>query len=148
MSTTYKTKHSIGASRPDGWPERLVQFIEDSADRQFKWGDFDCSQFCIQAETAIYQQTRWADLIGGYKTERGANSRIKKAGADSLWDLIDSRMDRYPSAKMAKRGDWVGHYTESGESLGIMLERHFVCVRVDAGLSIEPLSDAVIAWRC
>lgn len=148
MSTICKTKHLIGANRPDGWPERLLNFIQSQSDRPFQWGAFDCSQFCIQAEQAIYQDTRWHDLIGGYKTERGANSRIKKAGADSLWSLIDSRMERLPSVKMAQRGDWIGHYTESGESLGIMLERNFACVHIIGGLSIEPLSEAVVAWRC
>lgn len=144
---TYKTKHWTGVNRLANWPERLAEFLSSNSDTSFEWGSFDCSQFCIQAEQSIYGQTRWEDLIGGYKTERGALGRIKRAGGDSLWDLIDQRMERLPSVKMAKRGDWIGHYTEQGESLGILVDSRFACVDIESGLNLLPMSEAVVAWR-
>jgi len=146
MSTISKTKHWTGANRLSDWPERLSQFIADNAETEFVWGASDCSQFCIQAEQAMYGNTRWEDMIGGYKTQRGALGKIKKK-ADSLWQLIDQRMERLPSVKMAQRGDWVGHYTDDGESLGILMDGHLVCVHLDRGLVFLPMSDAVVAWR-
>lgn len=95
----------------------------------------------------MYGDTRWGDLIGGYKTQRGALSRIRKKGAESLWELIDQRMERLDSVKLAQRGDWIGHYTESGESLGIVIDDRFVCVHLDRGLVFVPLTEAVVAWR-
>lgn len=144
---TYKTKPLIGVNRLPNWPENLSQLVQKNQDTPFQWGAFDCSQFCIQAELAMYGDTRWDDLIGGYKTEKGAIARIKRKGADSLWSLIDQRMDRLPSAKMAQRGDWIGHYTESGESLGILIDSRFACVDIDSGLNLLPISRAVCAWR-
>ena len=142
-----KTKPWIGANRQPNWPERLAEFIADNLKTPFEWGSFDCSQFCIQAEQSIYGDTRWTDLIGGYKTERGALGRIRRAGSDSLWDLIDQRMERLESVKMAQRGDWIGHYTESGESLGILVDSRFACVDIESGLNLLPISEAVVAWR-
>lgn len=144
---TYKTKPSIGANRLSNWPERLSALVTSNSDTQFQWGTFDCSQFCIQAEQAMYGTTRWTDLIGGYKSEKGALARIKRKGAESLWDLIDQRMERLPSVKMAQRGDWIGHYTADGESLGIMIDNRFACVDIESGLNLLPLSMAVCAWR-
>lgn len=147
MSMTCKTKHLIGVNRLSDWPERLAEFIDQNLSTEFQWGSFDCSQFCIQAEQSIYGDTRWTDLIGGYKTERGALGRIKRAGGESLWNLIDQRMERLESVKMAKRGDWIGHYTDHGESLGIMLDGRIACVDVESGLNFLPLECAEIAWR-
>lgn len=144
---TYKTKHSTGVNRLANWPERLAEFLSSNSDTPFEWGSFDCSQFCIQAEQAIYGETRWPDLVGGYKTERGALGRIKRAGGESLWDLIDSRMQRLESVKMAQRGDWIGHYTEYGESLGILVDSRFACVDIESGLNLLPITEAVVAWR-
>lgn len=144
---TCKTKLSTGANRLNDWPERLYQLIDTNQSTPFQWGTFDCSQFCIQAEQAMYDETRWTDLIGGYKTKRGACGRIKRAGADSLWNLIDQRMERLNSVKLAKRGDWIGHYTDDGESLGILIDSRFVCVHLDRGLVFIPMTEAVVAWR-
>jgi len=144
---TSKTKHWIGANRRSDWPEQLHALIDFNFETPFQWGTFDCSQFCIKAEQAMYDDTRWRDLIGGYKTQRGANGRIKRAGADSLWGLIDTRMERLDSVKLAGRGDWIGHYTEEGESLGICLGSDFVCVHMDRGLVVVPMTEARVAWR-
>ena len=144
---TYKTKHLIGANRHSDWFERLIALVETSKSTPFAWGSFDCSQFCIQAEQTMSGETRWNDLIGNYKTERGALGRIKRAGGESLWHLIDQRMERRESVKMAQRGDWIGHQTEYGESLGIMIDSRFACVDVESGLNLLPMSEAVIAWR-
>ena len=95
----------------------------------------------------MYGDTRWPDLIGGYKTERGAAGRIKRAGGESLWHLADQRMDRLESVKLAQRGDWIGHYTENGESLGICFGDRFACVDIESGLNFLPMSEAVCAWR-
>jgi len=137
----------IGANRLNDWPERLYRLVDSNKDTPFQWGAFDCSQFCIQAEQAMYGDTRWTDLIGGYKTERGAHGRIKKAGADSLWLLIDQRMERLDSVKLAQRGDWIGHYTDDGESLGICLGHYFVSVCLAGGVVSTPMNEAVCAWR-
>jgi len=95
----------------------------------------------------MYGETRWPDLVAGYKTERGAMGRIKRAGGESLWHLMDQRMERLESVKLAKRGDLVGHYTEDGESLGICFGDRFVCVDIESGLNFLPMSEAECAWR-
>lgn len=144
---TCKTKLWTGENRLSDWPERLHALVEDNSGTPFQWGTFDCSQFCIQAQQVMYGHTIWGDMIGGYKSKKGAMSRIKRKDAESLWELIDKRMDRLHSVKLAMRGDWVGHYTEDGESLGICLGSHFVCVCLDGGLVVSPMTEAKVVWR-
>lgn len=95
----------------------------------------------------MYGETRWTDLIGKYKTAKGAQGRIKRAGGETLWGLIDQRMERRDSVKMAQRGDWIGHFTDDGESLGILIDHRFVCVHLDRGLVFLPMNEAIVAWR-
>ena len=133
----------IGAKAVN-WEIRFADFITENRDRAFQWGVFDCSQFCIQAEKAICDETRWDDLVGGYKTRLGALRRISLGGGQSLWDLIDQRMERKPVG-LAKRGDWIGHMTEEGEGLGIMDAKGFWAVTED-GLGLLHRNHAVICW--
>ena len=137
----------IGANRQTDWPERLSELVIASADREFAWGVFDCSQFCIDAEIAITGDTRFWDYHRNYKTQRGAVWKLKQKGFDDLWDLLNSRLDVLENAKLAQRGDVIGHYTEDGESLGILIGDRFACVGKPKGIVFKPLSEAVCAWR-
>mgnify|MGYP001017989781 CR=1 FL=1 len=133
----------IGARVVD-WETRFVEFLNKNKSREFKWGEFDCSQFCILAEKAICEESRWEDFIGGYKTQKGAEKRILKGKANSLWELIDQRMERKP-VLMAQRGDWIGHLTPQGEALGIMDANGFWAT-AENGLEFINIDQAKVAW--
>lgn len=136
----------IGADRRKDWPERFSEFLVKNADRPFQWGDFDCSQFAIEAEIAITGDSRFWDFHGGYKSKRGAGHRLKRSGYENVWELVDCRLERLDSVKLAQRGDVIGHVTSDGESLGICTGARFAASGPN-GIVFCPLSDAVCAWR-
>lgn len=137
----------IGADRLADWAENLHRLIQQSSDKEFKWGEYDCSQFCIDAELSIIGSTRFEDYYRNYKSKKGAAWRLKQKGFNNVWELVDSRLDRIENVKLAQRGDVIGHMTDIGESLGIVTGRTFACVGDPKGIVFKPLSKAVFAWR-
>ena len=133
----------IGARVPN-WQIKFADFIVENMNRPFSRGAFDCSQFCIQVENIICGNTRWADFIGGYSDLKGAMKVIKRAKADSLWGLVDQRMERKP-VELAQRGDFIGHKIEEGESLGIMDAKGFWATG-ENGLLLLPRDKARVCW--
>lgn len=133
----------IGVRVPN-WQIKFADFIKDNLDHGFEWGSFDCFQFCVQTERTITGETRWESHEGGYTNKLGAAVKIRKSKADSLWELVDQRMER-KSPLMAQRGDWVGHITPEGEAMGIMDEKGFWAVGED-GLKLIHRSEAKVAW--
>ena len=140
---TYRIKALIGERVPD-WQIKFSDFIVENMNKPFTRGAFDCSQFCIQAEQVIMGKTRWTDFIGGYSDLKGAMRRIKEAQASSLWDLVDQRMTRKP-VNLAKRGDFIGHLIDEGESLGVMDANGFWATG-DNGLLLLHRSNALVCW--
>lgn len=131
--------------RPDDWPERLNAFIEANLHTPFAWGLHDCSQFVIKCELALFDQTKFADSIGKYKTKRGAAMHLHYKGFDSLWDYVGSRYNEI-TPSFAKRGDIAGHLTQDGESVGIIVGNSIACAG-DDGIAFKPLSEAERFWR-
>lgn len=131
--------------RPDDWPERLAEFIEHHLKTPFSWGDHDCSQFVIKCEIAITSQTKFSDSIGRYSSKRGSYLHLKRQGFRSLWPYVSSRYTEI-GRSFAKRGDVVGHYTQDGESVGILLDKCFACPS-DDGIYFKPIHTAHRFWR-
>lgn len=146
MLMTYKTSLSNGARLPD-WADRLENFIQNNRNTPFTWGAFDCGRLCFKAESALYGASRWDDIITDDKLSiRNAYKPIKENNCKSLWDLIDTRMERLASPALAQRGDWLGHYVKNEESLGICLGDKMACIGKN-GLIFVKLTHAVTAWR-
>lgn len=133
----------IGARVPD-WETKLSEFICANRNKPFKRGSFDCCQFCIKAESILHGETNWSDFIGGYDDLKGAIRKIKAAGADSLWELVDQRLERKP-VLMAQRGDLIGHEVNEGQSLGIMDANGFWAT-AENGLEFINIDQAKVAW--
>jgi hypothetical protein len=146
MSTICKIKKLNGARLPD-WVERLNKFVESNRNTPFTWGVFDCGRFCIKAEIAMYGVSRWDDIAADDKLSlRKAYRPIKENGCKSLWQLLDTRLERLATPLLAQRGDFVGHYVNDEESLGVCLGDKMVCIS-PTGLIFVDLSHAVTAWR-
>lgn len=145
MITSEKTSNNH--FRLNNWPEKLNQFIKHNESRPFKWGSFDCFQICAKSELAIKGQSTWPDIISDQDlTALQTYKILKKHGASSLWDLIDLRMTRWDSPNQAKRGDWVGHYVNREESLGVLVGDKIACVGLN-GILFKNMSEAITAWR-
>ena len=145
MSTTCKNGKLNGARLAD-WPERLSCFIQEHKDSPFNWGALDCGRFCVKAELAIYGETRWEDVLSDTSTKRKAYKPIKANGCSSLWELVSTRMDQLDSPLLAQRGDWVGHYVDGEQALGVVFDSKIACIGPD-GIQFKPMSDAMIGWK-
>jgi len=152
MLMNCKTSKSNGDAHPElprlaDWPERLDQFIQDSQSRPFEWGSFDCFQICAKAEMAIKGQSTWPDVVTDKAlTIRQTYKLLRKFGVTTLWQGVDLRMNRWDAPRQARRGDWVGHYVDDEESLGVSVGDKIACIGFN-GLSFKSMSEAITAWR-
>jgi hypothetical protein len=95
--------------RFQNWPELLAEKIERSRELSFAWGIHDCALFCADAIFAMTGIDLASDLRGTYKTEKGAQRRIRTLGFESLEALVSERLESIPIVQ-AGRGDLVLHH--------------------------------------
>lgn len=131
--------------RRHDWPEKLAEYIAQSLNREFAYGEFDCAQFCcgaVQAMTGV----NYSELFDRYSTEHEA----KQIAAEGLDLLVDSVLGPSISSAMAQRGDIVYLKSSQNDSFEYALG---VCVGVYSlttsarGLASVKTLDAVKAWR-
>lgn len=128
---------------PD-WPERLAEFIESRRHMAFAWGQQDCALFCADA---IYAMTGEDVAKGwrGYKTERGARSRIAKVGG--MRAIPSSVGIAEQPIGLAQRGDGVLALIDDRETFGIIPGNGHWCGPGPTGLVFRPLSEAIAAFK-
>ena len=148
MSTTCKTRQSTGVKpvKPD--MKALALELNSAMSRPWQWGSHDCSQFAIRCEKAMLGMSRFDDFIGGYDSRKGAFVRLRRSGFGDVWELVDSRLERLQSVRLAVRGDVIGHEGD-GKSLGICAgqSRGFWCASDPIGIKMRPMSESSVAWR-
>lgn len=129
-------------TRAPNWPERLAEFIDSRRFTPFKWGENDCALFAADAVLAM-TGTDLAKSLRGYKTERGALSRIRKAGGMS--GFAKDLPQRAPG--FASRGDIVLAIAEGRDTFGIVGGNGHWCAPGAQGLLFRPMSEVAIAVK-
>lgn len=123
------------------WPERLHAFIESRRGKPFVWGENDCALFAADAVIAMTGVDMAADLRG-YKTERGALNRIKKAGG--MPGFAAGLTQKKPA--FAGRGDIVLVALESRDTFGVVAGNGSYCGPGANGLEFRPMTEVLIAF--
>lgn len=126
----------ITLTRTPNWPERLAEMIDSRRFEPFQWGSNDCCIFAADTVLAM-TGTDLARSLRGYKTERGALSRISKAGgmrgfATGLAQKLQG---------FASRGDVVLAVVEGRETFGIVSGNGHWCGPGADGLVFRPMSE-------
>lgn len=93
--------------RLPNWEERLYNRLEVYRDRPFEWGVHDCATCAADLIERITGEDLMGDLRDCYDSEKTALKAIKKAGYDSLEDLVTSRLTPLDSIYQGHRGDVV-----------------------------------------
>lgn len=128
--------------RRHDWPERLAEFIEARRFEPFAWGSNDCALFAADAVNLLTGADHAVNLRG-YKTERGAMGKIKRAGG--LRAFAKALPEKPPG--LAQRGDVVLAVVDGRETFGIVSGGGYWCGPGADGLVFRPLSDAVAAFE-
>lgn len=127
--------------RRPNWPELLHAYIESRRFMPFEWGHNDCGLFAADAIIAITGTDLAADLRG-YKSGRGAASRIAKAGG--MRGLAGSLIEKKHG--FASRGDLVLVELDARETFGVVAGNGFWCGPGENGLVFRPMSEVVTAF--
>ena len=102
---------------PD-WEARLNAAIEASADRPFRWGEWDCALFAATIAAAITGVDKVKPFRAvRYSDERGAAKALRDLGKGTLLKTIDGFYAR-KDLPYAQRGDLVWHKGAVGICMG------------------------------
>lgn len=126
--------------RLDGWEQRLLAIIENPG--AFEWGTNDCCMFavrCVEAITGVDHGKKYR----GYKTEKGALSRLAKHGGTE--GIATACLGEPKNPKLAKRGDVVSHKNDLGVALGVCVGDKIAAIS-DNGIVLVSMRDAMNAW--
>lgn len=92
--------------RPEMWDVRLVEKIESSIGKPFKWGDFDCCLFAAECYDAMYG-TKLAERYRGHYDD--ALSALKYLRSKGYYNLHDAAVGETggvdQKSELAQRGD-------------------------------------------
>jgi len=126
--------------RIDGWELRLQEKIDNV--QPFEWGTNDCCMFAVSVVEAITGVDHGI-AYRGYKTKRGAASRLLKAGGTE--SIATDALGAPKSYKFARRGDVVSYKSVEEIALGICIGDKIAAVS-DNGLILLPMNQAINAW--
>lgn len=132
--------------RLDGWPARLVAFVETRRDLPFAWGGNDCVTFALGAVQAITGTTLKAP--GWTNEDEALRLLVELRGIEAATaSLLGEPSDNW---RRARRGDvaLIGEEKNGGGVGPIM-----VCIGANLvgpgldGLQTRPVTAAVKVWR-
>ncbi len=132
---------TLKLTRRHDWPERLIAFIESRRFTSFAWGSNDCALFSADAVLEMTGADFAADLRG-YKTQRGALSRIKKAGG---MQAFASNLEQKKTG-FAGRGDIVLVVLNGRDTFGVVSGSGHWCAPGAQGLLFRPMSEVTLAF--
>jgi hypothetical protein len=131
--------------RIQGWESALYDAVEYARARPFEWGVHDCALFAA----GVVERLTGQDIAApyrGYKTERGALSRIVKAGG--MEAMATRALGEPIDIKRAGRGDFV--LVESDApwpgAFAIVLDTRAAAAGMD-GVTFVPMKLWRMAWR-
>lgn len=131
------------ARLPD-WTERHIAFIAERLNVPFAWGRQDCCILLadqVMAITGTDPAKRWR----GYTTERGALSRVKKAGGMRSLARLAGLGEKHIG--LAQRGDGVLANMEGRETFGIVVGDGRWCAPGADGLLFRPMAEAIVVYQ-
>lgn len=130
--------------RQQNWAIALQSQISQFNEKQFAWGTHDCFTFAADCVKSITGVDKMAKHRGGYKTELGANKKLKRMGG--VEKAITSELGEPISPKLAQRGDVVYFASPMGDTAGICMGR-VIASPMLAGVGFTPMSQAIKAWK-
>jgi hypothetical protein len=125
--------------RHEDWEKRLNEFLDTVG--PFEWGTNDCCLFAANAVLAMTGED-YAKPYRGYKTAKGALSRLKDIGVAGV---ATNALGAPKEPLFAQRGDVVSFDAGDGVALGVCIGAKIAAVGQD-GLVMLPMSQAIQAW--
>jgi len=125
--------------RFENWEKLLTDYLSKVG--PFEWGKNDC---CLFAANGVLVMTGedYAKPYRGYKTAKGALSRLKDIGVDGV---ATKALGEPKPPTLAKRGDVVSFESGDGLALGLCIGAKIAAVGQD-GLIMLPMNQAIQAW--
>jgi hypothetical protein len=125
--------------RHEDWEKRLNEFLDTVG--PFEWGTNDCCLFAANAVLAMTGED-YAKPYRGYKTAKGALSRLKDIGVAGV---ATNALGAPKAPLFAQRGDVVSFDAGDGIALGVCIGAKIAAVGQD-GLLMLPMNEAIQAW--
>jgi hypothetical protein len=125
--------------RHEDWEKRLNEFLDTVG--PFDWGTNDCCLFAANAVLAMTGED-YAKPYRGYKTAKGALSRLKDIGVAGV---ATNALGAPKAPLFAQRGDVVSFDAGDGIALGVCIGAKIAAVGQD-GLLMLPMNEAIQAW--
>ena len=140
--------------RKEGWEKELDNYLQETMNRHFAWGDMDCLIFVSDACEKLsgidpMKKKLKSDpetIRGLYDSENGAMELIKKY-RKSMRHIMDVHFERIKPS-FAQRGDVVMAELENGLAFGLNVGRGKCFFKMKTeGYLTKPLSECLCAWR-
>jgi len=131
--------------RKKEWEKDFAQWVEESTQRQFEWGRFDCAMMAAECVEVLTGKNPEPFLFGAYYTPFGAYRILLER--DGLEGICDCHLDRiHPD--FAQRGDILLCAFERKHTLSVNLGQQAL-VATEFGTKIVPKKYLNIktAWR-
>jgi hypothetical protein len=125
--------------RFDNWEKLLNDYLSQVG--PFEWGANDCCLFAANGVLAMTGED-YAKPYRGYKTAKGALSKLKDIGVDGV---ATKALGEPKPPTLAKRGDVVSFESGDGLALGLCIGAKIAAVGQD-GLIMLPMNQALQAW--
>jgi len=127
-------------TRVPQWPENLVTYLEARRFVPFAWGSNDCGLFCADG---IIEMTGVDPVpaLRGYKTERGALLKIRRAGGMQQIAVNAGFIEK--PAGFAHRGEVVLADMLGRETFGLVAGNGYWCAPGAEQLEFRPMSEAL-----
>ena len=127
--------------RHQDWPTRMDEALRDCAQREFRYGRFDCCVFVayvLEAMTGHDYLAAWR-----YSNRYEAQELVREYAG--LEGAVSQELGAPIPVKQAKRGDVV-MVEDDGGSLGICVGSDVLYPARPWGLAQCKLSDGLVAW--
>lgn len=127
------------------WVQDLHAKVAEFNAKPFVWGTHDCCSFAADCVLAMTGNDAFKDYRGGYKTQFGANKRLKRLGGleAATTKLLGEPLN---NVAFAQRGDVICFAGPLGDTAGICMGATISAAGLD-GLAQVPMNQAYKAWR-
>jgi hypothetical protein len=130
--------------RVNNWDTALANLLQQSKQRQFEWGKWDCCQFANAAIKCITGRDYFAQIDANYSTELGAKRLIKQIGGSDLLTAFTSLLGEKKPILMANRGD-IAVVQHGGNQVAVLIFNGYWAVTECGLIQIRP-DDVLAVW--
>lgn len=110
----------------------------------FAWGTHDCFTFAADCVLAMTGEDKMGKHRGAYKTELGANKKLKRLGGVAA--AVSTQLGEPIAPQFAQRGDVVCFPALMGDTVGVCLGGVIASPTL-TGVGYTPMAQAAQAWR-